>query len=118
MTSANEILIQGLAVESVIGVPEAERAAPQRLLINATIIPLVPFSELRDDLAQTVDYDAAARRIAALAGERERRLIETLAAEMAEMLVREFPASQATVEVRKFILPQTEYVAVRCTAKR
>lgn len=114
----NEILIRGLAVEAVIGVPEAERAAPQRLLINATITPQVHFSELGDDIAQTVDYDAAARRIVALAGERERRLIETLGAEIAEMLVREFPASQATVEVRKFILPQTEYVAVRCSASR
>lgn len=114
----NEILIHGLEVTAVIGVPEAERSAPQRLLINAVLTPEVPFSELGDDITRTVDYDAAARRIVVLAAERERRLIETLAVEIAEMLVREFPATKADVEVRKFILPQTEYVAVRCTCQR
>lgn len=114
----NEIHIQGMEVEAVIGVPEAERAAPQRLLLNITVIPETDFSELGDEITRTVDYEAAARRILALVGERERHLIETLAAEIAGMLLREFPATQAEVEVRKFILPRTQYVAVRHIARR
>jgi dihydroneopterin aldolase len=41
-------------------------------------------------------------------------LIETLASELAEMLVTEFQAGRAEVEVRKFVVPNTDYVAVRC----
>jgi len=113
----NTIIIQGLEVFSRIGVPDAERATPQRLLVNAVIEPLAAFHELHDDIAHTVDYDAASRRLAELAAERPRQLIETLAAEMAQMLATEFSARRAEVEVRKFILPNTEYVAVRCEYK-
>ena len=110
----NEILIKGLSVECHIGVPDEERAHPQRLLIDARLVPRTAFADLDDDLTLTADYDAAARRIAAVAAERPRKLIETLAADLAAALLREFPLVAAEVEIRKFILPQTEYVAVRC----
>jgi dihydroneopterin aldolase len=110
----NEIFIKSLTVECHIGVPDEERAHPQRLLVDATLIPRVAFADLQDDLVHTADYDAASRRIAAVAAERPRKLIETLAADLVAMLLAEFPLTAAEVEIRKFILPQTEYVAVRC----
>jgi len=114
----NEILIRGLEVEAHLGVPDEERAKPQRIVIHAVITPLIAFSELADSIERTVDYDAATRRITALVTARPRRLIETLAFEIAEMLVGDFPAARAEIEVRKFILPDTEYVAVRCVRER
>lgn len=114
----NEIVIKGLEVMARVGVPDAERKTPQRLLVDVVIESLTPFSVLDDDIARTVDYDTASRRIMALAAERPRRLIETLANEIAGMIVSEFPAARATVEVRKFILPNTECVAVRCSCER
>ena len=114
----NQILIQGLAVQAHLGVPDEERARPQRIVINAVITPVTAFSDLADNIEQTVDYDAASRKIATLAATRPRRLIETLACEIADMLIRDFPAVRAEIEVRKFILPDTEYVAVRCARER
>lgn len=114
----NEIVIKGLSVEMHIGVPDEERAHPQRLVIDVELTPLTPFADLEDDITRTVDYDAASRRISTLCTARPRRLIETLAFEIADMLVTEFPAASATVEVRKFILPQTDHVAVRCSRHR
>ena len=114
----SEILIKSLVIHTHIGVPEAERAEAQRLLVDAIIEPLTDFPDLDDDITRTVDYDAASRRIQALAAEHPRRLIETLAHEIALLLVTEFPARQATVEIRKFILPHTDYVAVRHTLRR
>lgn len=110
----NEIVIKGLAVEACVGVPDEERSRPQRLLIDITLTPRAAFEDLRDDIIQTADYDAAARRITAFAAERPRRLIETLAVEIATLLLAEFPVTSAEVEIRKFILPDTEFVAVRC----
>jgi dihydroneopterin aldolase len=114
----NEIVIKGLAVETLIGVPDEERATPQRLSVDVVLTPLTQFSDLADSLERTVDYDAASKQIVSLCAERPRRLIETLASEIAEMLVYEFPAARVEVEVRKFILPNTEHVAVRCTRER
>lgn len=108
----NGIWIRGLRVNTLIGVPDAERAVPQELVFDVRIEPRCRFDAMDDDIGRTVDYDAVARRIAELADERPRRLIETLAAETAHMITREFSARSTTVEIRKSILPQTDHVAV------
>lgn len=111
------VIICGLELWARVGVPEAERAHPQRLELHAEILPLTPFAELGDDIARTVDYDLACRRLCEWAAARPRRLIETLALELAQALVAEFPARAATIEIRKFILPRTAYVAARASAQ-
>ena len=110
------IIIKGLQIDAVVGVTDAERHNSQRLEVDAAITPLETFAAVGDQIDRTVDYQAAAQQIIRLAGSRPRHLIETLASELAEMLVQEFRASRAEVEVRKFVLPNTEYVAVRCVA--
>jgi dihydroneopterin aldolase len=110
----NEILLHGLSVHSCIGVPDEERSRPQHLLVDVVLSPQTAFDALNDDILHTADYAAAATRIASLAAARPRRLIETLAHEIAVMLLAEFPITAAEVQIRKFILPNTEFVAVRC----
>lgn len=112
------IIIKGLKIDAFVGVPDEERKHPQRLEVDAVLCPLNTFAEIGDAIDRTVDYHTAVRRIEALAGSHPRRLIETLAREIAEMLVQDFPARRAEVEVRKFILPETEYVSVRCVCDR
>lgn len=114
----NEIFIRSLAIDVFIGVPDEERATAQKILIDVTIEPLTAFEDLNDDLSLTVDYDAASRRLVAVATERPRRLIETLAADLTAVLIEEYPARKATVEIRKFILPNTDHVAVRHTRQK
>ena len=114
----NVIMIKGLRIDAAVGVTDAERDNPQRLEVDAVITPLESFAAVADEIDRTVDYQAAAHRIAELASSRPRRLIETLASELAEMLVSEFRARRAEVEVRKFVVPNTDYVAVRCLRDR
>ena len=114
----NVIIIKGLKIEAAVGVTAAERDNPQRLEVDAVITPLQTFAAMADEIDRTVDYQAAAQRIAKLAQSRPRKLIETLASELAEMLVSEFHAGRAEVEVRKFVVPTTDYVAVRCARDR
>ena len=114
----NVIIIKGLRIDVAVGVTDAERDNPQRLEVDAVITPLEGFAAVADEIDRTVDYQAAAQRIAELARSRPRRLIETLANELAEMLVSEFQARRAEVEVRKFVVPNTDYVAVRCLRDR
>ncbi|MEI8235217.1 MAG: dihydroneopterin aldolase [Verrucomicrobiota bacterium] len=109
------IHIEALEIRARIGVPEAERDAPQRLTVTLTLEPLQDFRALDDRIEATVDYAAICEAVRALAAARPRRLVETLAEEIAAALLARYPLQRAEVEVRKFILPETDYVAIRIT---
>ncbi|MBX7211392.1 MAG: dihydroneopterin aldolase [Verrucomicrobiaceae bacterium] len=109
----DEIRITGLALHAHLGVPDAERAQLQTVEADVIMRLRCSCDDLRDDLAGTIDYDAVARRLRALATERPRRLIETLAADIAACVLGEFGAAAVSVEIRKRILPGTDHVAAR-----
>ncbi len=115
---ADHIEIRGLELDTLIGVPEVERSAPQRLLADLRLYPLRDFSRMDDTIAATVDYFTLTQRVIALAAGRSRQLIETLADEIAAVALREFALRRVEVTVRKFILPNTEFVAVHCARER
>ncbi len=110
---ADQIRIEELEVFARVGVPDEERATPQRLVICATLEPRRPFEELGDEIGQAVDYAAVCEEIARCAAERADRLIETLAEALVNRLLARFALVRVELEVRKFILPQTKFVAVR-----
>lgn len=104
--------IRGLEVIARVGVPEEERTAPQRLLLDLRFAAIGQPADLRDDIDSTVDYFALSRSVIALVGERPRKLIETLADELADRLLTDYPLRWIEITVRKFILPDAEWVAV------
>lgn len=109
----DRIHIEQLEIEANVGVPDAERATPQRLLLNITVTPATPFRGLGEELDRTIDYAAVCDAVTVFLRGRSFKLIETLADEVAMLINRQFGAERVEVEVRKFILPQTAYVAVR-----
>jgi dihydroneopterin aldolase len=108
----NSIFIEGLDLPVHIGVPDQERSEPQVLRANVTLHPALSFEQMNDEIAATIDYQAVANRLRALAAERPRKLIETLAQEMAGVVLREFGAIWVRIELRKRILPGTDAVGV------
>jgi dihydroneopterin aldolase len=112
VSDPDQILVSNLQVSCLIGVPEEERAVPQRLLVSLRVYPHRNFTGLEDEIGNTVDYYVLTRRIQGLAGERPRKLIETLAEEIATTVLREFAVQRVEVELRKFILPDADFVAV------
>lgn len=111
---SDQIFIRGLDLSVLIGVPDAERAAWQVLSADVTFVPPKRFDAMGDEIDATLDYEAVANRLRALAAERPRRLIETLAAEMTTVVLGEFGAEWVRVELRKRILPGTDCVGVCC----
>jgi dihydroneopterin aldolase len=107
------IIISDLSVLYRVGVPDAERARPQKLLISVEMESDFARAAKADDLTQTVDYHAVTRRLINFGELREWRLIETLAVEIAETILTEFGPKSVTVEVKKFILPEARYVGVK-----
>jgi 7,8-dihydroneopterin aldolase/epimerase/oxygenase len=107
------ITISDLEVHYRVGVPDAERAQPQRLLLTVEMEHDFAAAAAGDDLRQTIDYYAVSRRLLALGEGREWKLIETLACEVADLILRSFQAASVTVEVKKFILPEARHVSVK-----
>ena len=110
--NSNEIHIQGLELPLQIGVPDAERAVSQVLRADIVIRPPLAFEQMEDQIDRTIDYQAVANALKALAAARPRHLIETLAAEMAALILNDFKALSVSLVLRKRILPGTDYVAV------
>ena len=79
----DSIHIEELELRAHIGVPEEERAMPQRLTATLVLEPKRGFGELGDDLVNAVDYFAVCQAVKDLVAERPRRLVETLAEEIA-----------------------------------
>lgn len=118
MNAGDEIEIRRLAVETHIGVPDEERANPQTLWITVRMRPSQGFYGLHDKVSNTVDYYEVSQRLAGLASEKPRHLIETLAAEIAELLLSDYPLSSVDVEVEKRILADADSVSVRIRRER
>jgi dihydroneopterin aldolase len=109
----DQITIHELEVFLRVGVPESERAKPQRLLVSISMDHDFSAAAKHDRLQETIDYHAVALRLAGFGRRRSWKLIEALAVEMAETILSEFKPSRVALEIKKFILPQTRHVSVR-----
>jgi dihydroneopterin aldolase len=118
MNTDDEIEIRRLAVHTHVGVPDEERANPQTLWITVRMWPSQGFHGLQDKVENTVDYYEVSQRLAELASEKPRHLVETLATEIGEFLLSTYPLSSVDVEVEKRILPNADSVSVRIRRER
>jgi len=111
----DQIIIEELSVYYCVGVPDQERAWPQRLLVSIVMDMDFSAAAANDDVSRTIDYDLVSKRVMQLGEGRSWKLIETVVTEIADTILREFKPSRVTVEVRKFALPDARHVAVRVT---
>jgi FolB domain-containing protein len=107
------ITISDLEVFFHVGVPDEERANPQRLLLTVEMAWDFSAAAATDDLHKTIDYYAVTQRLLRFGVGRDWKLIEKLAADIAEMVLREFSSPTVIVEVKKFIIPEARSVSVR-----
>lgn len=112
---SDEIHIEQLEVSARIGVPEEERATPQRLTVSISFWPHHRTRDLDDNIQQTVNYSAVAEEAKNFVRDQSVSLIETLAHRLAGHLLKTFAIQKVTVEVRKFALPDTKYVSATVT---
>lgn len=110
-----KISIVDLEVFCRVGVPDAERARPQRLLLTIEMESDFSAAARTDALGDTIDYFAVTQRLLKFGEGREWKLIEKLAADIAAMILAEFKPQSVSVEVKKFIIPQARFVSVTLT---
>ena len=112
---SDEIHIAQLEISARIGVPEQERATPQRLTVSISFWPYQQTRDLGDKIGETVNYSAVADETKNFVRDQSVSLIETLAHRLAGHLLKTFAIQKVTVEVRKFALPDAKYVSATVT---
>jgi 7,8-dihydroneopterin aldolase/epimerase/oxygenase len=114
----SRISIVDLEVFYRVGVPDAERAQSQRLLLTVEMGSDFSAAAKTDSIADTIDYFAVTQRLLKFGEGREWKLIEKLAADIADVILAEFKPQSVSVEVKKFIIPQARHVSVALTMRR
>ncbi|SHL99985.1 dihydroneopterin aldolase [Halomonas cupida] len=97
----DQVLIEALEVDTVIGVYDWERSITQRLSLDLCLATDIRAAAERDDLSLTLDYDAISRRIGRFANEHDFALVETFAERLAAMLSEEFTIAWLRLTIRK-----------------
>jgi dihydroneopterin aldolase len=113
----SKISIADLEVFYHVGVPDAERARPQRLLLTVEMEFDFSAAAKSDGIADTIDYFAVSQRLLKFGEGRSWKLIEKLAADIADAILTGFKPASVTVEVKKFVIPQARHVAVTLTKR-
>jgi dihydroneopterin aldolase len=112
---ADEIHIEQLEVSTRIGVPEEERAAPQRLTVSISFWPYYEQRDMADKIDNTVNYSIVAEETKNFVRDQSTNLIETLADRLATHLLKTFRIQKVTVELRKYPLEDAKHVSVIVT---
>jgi dihydroneopterin aldolase len=111
------ISIVDLEVFYRVGVPDAERAKPQRLLLTIEMESDLSKAAKTDSITDTIDYFAVSQRLLKFGNGKSWKLIERLAGDIADMILSEFKPVSVTVEVKKFPVPQARHISVTVTRK-
>jgi FolB domain-containing protein len=111
----DEIHIEQLDVFTRIGVPEEERAKPQRLTVSISFWPYQQPGDVADHIERAVNYSTVAEETKSFMLDQTVNLIETLADRLASHLLKIFPIQKVTIELRKFALQDAKYVSATIT---
>ena len=111
----DEIHIEQLDVFTRIGVPEEERAKPQRLTVSISFWPYQQPGDVADHIERAVNYSTVAEETKSFMLDQSVNLIETLADRLASHLLKIFPIQKVTIELRKFPLQDAKYVSATIT---
>src|SRR6266571_1391917 len=96
---SDRIHIKELEVSTRIGVPEEERAAPQRLTVSISFWPYYEQRDMADKIDNTVNYSIVAEETKHFVRDQSTNLIETLADRLAMHLLKTFRIQKITVEL-------------------
>lgn len=95
------VFIRGLELAAVIGVYEAERQAPQRLVADLELDCDTRAAAVSDAVEDTLDYQQIAHDIEHFAVSTRFYLVETLANRLADRLLADHPITALSLELTK-----------------
>lgn len=97
----DSVLIEGLAVETIIGVYDWEREVSQRLLIDLEMAWDNRVPAASDDVADALNYASVSERITGYLSRTRPQLLETAAEGISNLLQQEFGVRWLRLVMRK-----------------
>jgi len=97
----DRIFVTDLRVDAIVGIWDWERAMTQTVSIDLEMAWDIRPAATADDIDQTLDYRAVAKRVAAFVEASRFKLIETMAEHIAELIQQEFGVTWLRICIRK-----------------
>lgn len=114
----SRISIIDLEVFYNVGVTDAERSVPQKLLISVDMGCDFTLAASSDRVEKTINYFEVTQDILKYGEGRNWKLLERLVTNLADMILSRYRPNDVTVEIKKFIIPQARYVSVTLSRSR
>jgi dihydroneopterin aldolase len=95
------IFLHELKIETVIGIYDWERRIKQSVIFDLDLGADIAKAAASDDITDTLNYKAVAKRLIEFVGASEFLLVETLAERVAALILEEFPVPWVRVRVNK-----------------
>jgi 7,8-dihydroneopterin aldolase/epimerase/oxygenase len=99
--SGDRIFLHGLTAECIIGFIDWERRVRQTVVFDIELPVDCRHAALTDEVADTLDYKAVAKRVLAFVTTSEFKLVETLAHRVALLILEEFALEWVRVALNK-----------------
>ena len=93
--------LRDLRVETIIGIYDWERTTRQTVAIDLEMGWDIARAAASDDIADTLDYKAVAKRLIAFIEQSDFQLVETMAERCAEIVLREFDVTWLRLKIQK-----------------
>lgn len=112
--TADQVCIEGLTIDTIIGVYDWEKQQTQRLVVDVAMAWDIQAAAAHDDINAALDYAKVSDAITQWVQSKPRELIETVAEGIAQLILGQFDVTNVDVKVSKpGAVPNASNVAVR-----
>jgi 7,8-dihydroneopterin aldolase/epimerase/oxygenase len=95
------IYLNDLRIDTIIGIYDWERRVKQTVILDLEMGADIRKAAASDNIEDTLNYKAVAKRLFAFIGDSEFELVETLAERVAELILKEFSVPWLRLRVNK-----------------
>lgn len=95
------VFIQELKIDTVIGIYDWERKIRQTIVLDIEMSADIKAAAKTDNIAQTLDYKAVAKRLIEFVRASEFQLVETLAEKITQIILQEFGVAWVKLTLNK-----------------
>jgi dihydroneopterin aldolase len=100
-TMSDTIFLRDLRVETVVGIWDWERKIRQAVSIDLEMASDIRRAAVTDNIEDTLNYKAVAKRVQQFVGDSSFQLVETMAEKIAALILDEFSVPWVRVRINK-----------------
>ena len=95
------VFIQGLKIDTVIGIYDWERKIRQKIVLDIEMSTDISTAASTDHIDQALNYKDICKRLCSYVGDSKFQLVETLAEEICQIIIKEFGVHWVKLKLNK-----------------